>query len=107
MRKLGFAIAGAGLISQVHAEALAEIEQAELKAVYNRSPKRGKALADQYQVDWHDDFDKLPARDDLDVINVCTPSGLHLDFALPAAEASKPLIVEPPSKSRLKDAIGS
>ena len=96
MQKLGFAIVGAGFIGQVHAEVLSGIEQAELKAVYNRSPERGRALANRFQIEWYDDFEKLLARDDIDVINICTPSSLHRDFAIPAAKAGKHLIVEKP-----------
>jgi predicted dehydrogenase len=96
MDKLGVGIVGAGLIGQVHAEALAGIEQAELKAVYNRSPKRGNPLADRFHVTWYDDYDRFLARDDINVAIICTPSGLHADFALPAAAAGKHLIVEKP-----------
>jgi len=96
VQKLGFAIVGAGFIGQVHAEVLSGIEQAELKAVYNRSPERGRALANRFQIEWYDDFEKLLARDDIDVINICTPSSLHRDFAIPAAKAGKHLIVEKP-----------
>ena len=36
MQKLGFAIIGAGFAGQCHAKALAGLDQAELRAVYNR-----------------------------------------------------------------------
>ena len=96
MDKLGVGIVGAGLIGRVHAEALAGIGRAELQAVYNRNIERGKALADQFNVPWYDDYDRFLARDDLDVIIICTPSGTHADFAISAAEAGKHLIVEKP-----------
>jgi len=96
MRKLGFAIVGAGSIGQVHAEALSKIEQAELKAVHDCTSSRGKALADKFDIDWYDDFEKLLMRDDIDAITVCTPSSLHGDFAIRIAEAGKHVIVEKP-----------
>jgi len=96
MRKLGFAVVGAGFIGQVHAEALSTVEQAELKAVYNRTAYRGKVLADKFHIDWYDDFDELLMRDDIDVVTICTPSSLHGDFAIAAAEAGKHVIVEKP-----------
>jgi predicted dehydrogenase len=94
--KVGFGIVGAGLIGQVHAETLAAIDRAELRAVYNRSPARGKVLADRFNVPLYDDYDRFLACNDLDAVIICTPSGTHVDFALPAAKAGKHLIVEKP-----------
>lgn len=96
MQKLGFAIIGAGSAGLWHAKALAGLEQAELRAVYNRGAERGKALANEYNIDWYDDFEKLLRRDDIDVVNICTPSSLHSDFAIPAAKAGKHLVIEKP-----------
>jgi predicted dehydrogenase len=96
MRKLGFAIIGAGFAGQWHAKALTGIEQAELRAVYNRSAERGKALANEYNIDWYDNFEKLLSRDDIAVVNICTSSSLHSDFAILAAKAGKHLIIEKP-----------
>jgi len=96
MDRVRFGIVGAGLIASVHAQALAGIDQAELRAVYNRSPARGKAFADRFNVPWYDDYDRFLTRDDLDAVIICTPSGTHADFAIPAAEAGKHLVVEKP-----------
>ena len=96
MDKLGIGIVGAGLIGQVHAEALAALDQAELRAVYNRTPKRGKALAEKFNIPWYSRYERFLARDDVDAVVICTPSGTHADFAIPAAEAGKHLIVEKP-----------
>lgn len=96
MDKLGIGIVGAGLIGKVHAEALTGIEGAALRAVYNRSAERGEALAARFHVPWYADYQEFLSRDDLDVVIVCTPSGTHADFAVPAAEAGKHIIVEKP-----------
>ena len=96
MDRVRFGIVGAGLIGQVHAEALAGVDRAELRAVYNRSSARGKALADRFHVSWYSDYGRFLARDDLDAVIICTPSGTHADFAIPAAEAGKHLVVENP-----------
>ncbi len=96
MRKLRFAVVGAGFIGQVHAEVLSTIEQAELKAIYNPTAMRGEALADKFHISWYNNFDELLMRDDIDVVTICTPSSLHGEFAIPAAEAGKHVIIEKP-----------
>jgi predicted dehydrogenase len=45
---------------------------------------------------WYDNYDRFLARHDLDAVIICTPSGTHADFAIPAAKAGKHLIVEKP-----------
>lgn len=96
MDKLGIGIIGAGLIGQVHAEVLATLDQAELRAVYNRTPERGKALADKFNVPSYSKYERFLARDDIDAVIICTPSGTHADFAISAAKSGKHLIVEKP-----------
>lgn len=96
MDKLRIGIVGTGLIGRVHAEALAGIPQAKLSAVYNRSPARGQFLADRFHVPWYDEYDRFLAHGALDAVIICTPSGTHSNFAIPAAEAGKHIIVEKP-----------
>ena len=68
MYKVGFGVVGAGFIARVHAEALAGVDRAELRAVYNWSSAQGKALADRFHVPWYNDYDRFLARDDLDAV---------------------------------------
>jgi predicted dehydrogenase len=60
-------------------------------AVARRSP-----FEDQLGVDWHADYRHLLRRDDLDLVVICTPSGLHAPQALAALEAGKGVVIEKP-----------
>ncbi len=102
MDKVRFGIVGTGLIANVHAQALATLDRAELRAVYSRSLARGKAFAERFNITWYDDYDRFLARDDLDAVIICTPSGTHADFAIPAAKAGKHLVVEKPLEITVK-----
>ena len=42
--------------------------------------------------DWHD----LIARDDVDVVDICTPPGTHAEIAQAAAAAGKAVLCEKP-----------
>ncbi|MGI6207682.1 MAG: Gfo/Idh/MocA family protein [Anaerolineae bacterium] len=84
-------------IGAFHARYITEIEGAELVAVADIKERNAKALSEkfglkQYYTDYHD----LLARPDIDVVNICTPSGTHGEIAIAAARAGKHVIVEKP-----------
>jgi len=56
---------------------------------------------DGYELDWH----KLVTADDIDLVDICTPSGpSHTEIALAAAEAGKHIFCEKPLAASLDDA---
>lgn len=96
-RVYGIALIGAGNIARVHAAAISEIPNARLVAVCDTSEPACRSLSDAAGgIDWTGDLDALLARDDIDVVGICTPSGTHADLAVPTARAGKHLIVEKP-----------
>jgi UDP-N-acetyl-2-amino-2-deoxyglucuronate dehydrogenase len=95
--KVRFALVGAGVISRVHARALAELpDDAELVAVVDLDPARAQELAAQYGAQASTDLDAVLRRDDVDAVTICTPSGLHADGAVAALDAGKHVVVEKP-----------
>ena len=93
---MNFGIVGTGLIAEFHAKALAEIPGARLAACLDLVPERSAAFAARFGCAAYSDMGTFLRHPGLEVVNVCTPSGLHLDAALPAAAAGKHLIVEKP-----------
>ncbi len=104
MEKIRFAIAGCGAIADTHALAISHIEDAKLVAVSSRSVGRAKEFAAKYGCDFYTDFSRMLKRPDIDVINICTPSGLHADMAIAAARSGKHVIVEKPMDVTLEKA---
>lgn len=96
MTRFGFGIVGAGVIAATHAQAIAELPGARLAAVTDTSPEPAKALARTHGCAAEPDLRALLARDDVDVVAVCVPSGLHAEIGVAAAAAGKHLIVEKP-----------
>jgi UDP-N-acetyl-2-amino-2-deoxyglucuronate dehydrogenase len=92
----GFGIVGAGVIGSVHAEAIGLVPGARLAAVTDAVPGRAKVLAGAWDCAAEPDLASLLAREDVDVISVCVPSGLHAEVAGRAAAAGKHLVVEKP-----------
>lgn len=96
MAKYGFGIVGCGLIGGFHAKAIEAIPAVELVAVCDVVEASAKRLAEEFGADWYTDYNKFLSRDDLDIVNICTPSGAHLPSATAAARKGKHVVVEKP-----------
>jgi len=94
--KVRFALIGCGGIGRHHAKTIASLPDAELVAACDIRPERARELAAQHGCEAYDDYAAMLARDDVQVVNVCTPSGLHAEHGIAAAEAGKHVITEKP-----------
>jgi predicted dehydrogenase len=66
----------------------------ELVAVWDDDAERGKAGAEQFGAEYTGDLDALLARDDLDGVVITTPTDVHRDIMVKAAEAGKHIFTE-------------
>ena len=96
MNQIGFGIVGAGSIATTHARAIGQVPGARLAAVTDTSPPAAQALATAHGCAAEAHLDALLARDDVNVVTVCVPSGLHAEVGVRAANAGKHVIVEKP-----------
>ncbi len=92
----GFGIIGCGMIANFHARAIADIEDANLVACYNRTAPKAESLAAEFGGQAFTDLEAMLALDDLDVVTICSPSGAHMEPCLAAAKAGKHVVVEKP-----------
>lgn len=93
-----FGILGAGVIGTIHARLIAAIpdEQATLTAIADTSKEAADRLAASYGCQALRAAEDLVARDDVDAVSICLPSGLHAKAAVAALEAGKHVIIEKP-----------
>lgn len=98
-----FAIIGCGTIATTHAEVIQQIEKlsdgadATLVAVYDPVAERAASLAETFRVPKiHVSEDDVLTDPDIDVVCLCTPSGLHMTTAATAMEAGKHVVSEKP-----------
>lgn len=103
--KVRFAVVGCGGISKTHLKGIAAAEEAELAAVCDVSEERARETAQQYGVQAYTSYEEMLKRGDIDVVNICTPSGMHPEQTVMAAEAGKHVISEKPMAIRLDDAV--
>jgi predicted dehydrogenase len=93
---LRVAILGSGFMGQVHARA-ARVNGATVTAIASSTPDRARAAADGFgNVDIIGSAEELAARDDIDVVHVCTPNHLHTAYALAALATNKHVVCEKP-----------
>lgn len=98
------AILGTGMVARYHATAIAQTAGAELVAVCASGPERVAAAEAQFGVPCETEYERVLGRSDVDVICICTPSGLHAAQAVAAAQAGKHVLVEKPMALTLADA---
>lgn len=91
-----YGIVGCGIIAEVHASEIAKLPEAELVAVCDVNPDQAARFAAQYGAAAYSNLDELLARPDIEVVSICTPSGLHEEQVVQAARAGKHILVEKP-----------
>ena len=112
MKKLNVGIVGYGFMGRAHSNAYRKVNNffdlkhhPVLKAACARSADNAKAFADKWgyesvETDWR----KLIARDDIDLIDICTPNNTHAEIAIAAAKAGKMILCEKPLALNAKEA---
>lgn len=104
---VGFGVVGCGMISSFHAKAISEMRGAKLVACLDTRQESAEKFASEAGCRPYWELDKFLADPDLHVVNICTPSGAHMEPAVAAAKAGKHVVVEKPLEITLKrcDAI--
>ena len=94
----GVAVVGAGIIYKNHAKALEAIpNRARLVGVAELDPtKRERASEGIFVPIVTEDYQELLARDDVDIVAVCTPPSVHEQVVVDALKAGKYVICEKP-----------
>src|SRR2546425_3977054 len=98
--KLRFGIVGCGVIGPVHAEAISSLLDAQLVAVIDLVPEKAQKLAEQYGATSYTHLQDMLDRERLDVVDICTPSGLHGELACQVMRSGRHVIVEKPMEIR-------
>ncbi len=110
-KDINVGLIGAGFMSMAHSFGLRNcfpIWNTDCKPVLKclasrREDAEGLAKAQGWE-DFTTDWKEMVNREDIDVIDVCTPNFVHLENVLAAAEAGKDIICEKPLANDLEDA---
>jgi UDP-N-acetyl-2-amino-2-deoxyglucuronate dehydrogenase len=100
---IGFGIVGCGMIASFHARAIQDIPDAKVVAVHTGNSANGQKISDQVGgCAIYTDYAEFLNHPGLDIVNICTPSGAHLEPAVSAAAAGKHVVVEKPLEITLE-----
>ncbi len=102
MRKIRFAIVGCGRIAQRHAEHINN--NGLLIAVCDVVSEKAEVLGNKYNArSYHDINDLLENEDEIDVVSVCSPNGLHASHSIKALRAGCHVLCEKPMALNVQD----
>lgn len=96
MGKIKFAVIGQGHIGKRHAEMVRRNDHCELVAVCDVLPQEKLGLDNLKEKFYTSVEELLKAHPEVEVVNICTPNGLHAAHALKAIDANKHVVVEKP-----------
>lgn len=107
METLNFGIIGCGRIAPRHGQALQSLEAShhlKLAAACDIVESRVYHFSQTFGCSAYTDYQTLLENPDIQVVNICVPSGLHAQIGIDAAKAGKHLLVEKPIALNLADA---
>lgn len=82
----------------VHAEGYAReinaMPDACVSCVWDENPQRGMEWAERLNVPFVADYDEVLKRDDVDAVAICTPTNMHREIMVKAANARKHIFTE-------------
>jgi UDP-N-acetylglucosamine 3-dehydrogenase len=87
-----------------HAPAYARVPEVRLVAVCDQVLERATALAAETSADACQDYRRLLARDDIDMVDLCVPTAQHAPLAIDALKAGKHVLCEKPMARSLAEA---
>lgn len=89
-------IVGAGLQGRRRAQALHRVGDGRLTIVADYLPEKARSLADEMGCQATARWEEVVARDDLDIVIVCTPPHLHASITIAALQQGKHVLCEKP-----------
>lgn len=101
---VNIAIVGAGFIGKIHSDSYKQIDEADVVAVVDKVEEKGKELAKENNAKYYSNIEECLKKEDIDNVDVCVPTFLHLDIVKKAAKAKKNIFCEKPIALSLAEA---
>lgn len=105
-RKIRIGIVGCGRISRNHFASIESHQDSlELAAICDTNPAVLGSNSQKYRVPAYRRMDEMLEKEQLDLVALCTPSGLHPDQAILAARHGVNVVTEKPMATRWNDGV--
>lgn len=103
-RTFRIGLVGCGRISKNHFDALRKVDGLALSAVCDIDAERAARAGEEQGVPSYRSLDEMLRSGEVDVVTICTPSGLHSAHGIAAAQAGKHVVTEKPMSLSLRQA---
>lgn len=105
MKKYGIGVFGIGWVAGAHIDAMLQNPQCGITALASRNKISAQKEKDRrnLQCAVADSFEEMIKRDDVDIVDICTPNALHAEEVIAAAAVGKHVIIEKPIAMDLKE----
>ncbi len=103
MKKLRLGMIGAGKTAIWHLKCYKKMPNVDIVAIANPSSCVGKKLAEKYKARHFVNGFELIGKADVDVIDICTPTGLHKDFIIKALNKGLHVYTEKPVGTSIEE----
>lgn len=105
MKPFGVGIFGIGWVAGEHIKAFNQNPHMEVKALASRRRQSAQGAKERLglRCDILNTYEQLIERDDIDIIDICSPNLLHAEEAIAAAQAGKHLVIEKPIAMNLAE----
>ena len=95
-KTVGYAVVGLG-VGRHHVSAAAKAEGGRLVAICDRNQERLDDVSAKFpEAKTYTSFEEMLKNPEIDVVSICTPSGMHADMAIQALRAGKHVLTEKP-----------
>jgi len=97
LHKVGVGVVGLGRIGRLHAEILKlKVSNAELVAVSDVIEGIARSVGERLSVKWYREYERMLRDPKVEAVIISTPTFLHKDMIIKAAEEGKHIFVEKP-----------
>jgi UDP-N-acetyl-2-amino-2-deoxyglucuronate dehydrogenase len=100
-REIGFGVVGLGM-GAGHARDIYDLEGAKLVAVCDIDEERLNTIGDRFGAKKYKSYDEMLKDQEIQVVSIALPSGMHAAAGIKAAQAGKNVVVEKPIDVDLK-----
>lgn len=105
-RRIRIAVVGCGRISKNHFSSIEEhSKDLELVTICDNNANALKEHEEQYKIKGYLKLEEMLEKEDIDLVTICTPSGIHPDQVVMAAEHGIHVMTEKPMATRWEDGI--
>jgi len=105
-RKIRIGLVGCGRIAKNHFDSIATYpDEFELVSICDNNPTALQLATDTYNVRSYLSLTEMLKNEEIDVVSICTPSGIHPEQTIEIAEAGVHVISEKPMATRWIDGL--